>query len=90
MLDMFTKVIKSDPVKNTSKAGVFDKVDVVKTLTHALIIGACASVAILGDETVKFLTSADLGVYTALLVPLVSTLFVGIQKWLKDHDKPAE
>jgi|SaaInlStandDraft_2_1057019.scaffolds.fasta_scaffold479683_1 hypothetical protein len=57
--------------------------DVVGLVQTAVLVGLSAAVAYAVDN----LGSLDLGVWTAMIVPVVAVGLQGLQKWIKDNTK---
>lgn len=69
--------------QETSPTGKLDKVDAVKMLTNAAIMGVLAALAVVSDN----IANLDLGNYTALAVPVLSLLVEAIVRTLKNNKK---
>lgn len=69
-------------IQDTSSAKSLDSTDFGKLAAHVLIGAAVAALTIIGEK----LASIDMGMYTALIIPLGTALISTAQKWLRDHD----
>lgn len=81
MLDIIRKIINLGA--STSPSNTINSVDVKKILRDAVIVGVGASLTFLLDSVHVI----DFGVYTPLLVPILTTALNTAVKWIKDNSK---
>jgi len=78
---MFKFLLANHGADNSVK-GELNKTDYKKIAVHVLIVGAAAALTALGEN----LAHVDFGTLNALVVPIVSSVLITVQKWLKDAD----
>lgn len=76
---LFKVVVKTVP--SDSPAGVADKVDALKAIRTAGLVGIAASLSYL----VTHLSSVDLGEYATTLVPVVAFVLDYLYRLVKDN-----
>jgi len=69
-------------VPDTSPTGSVNKNDLAKIAVHALIVGATAILVVIGEQ----IGNIDFGPYNALIVPVISSAVIWLQKLLKNND----
>jgi hypothetical protein len=82
MLDKIKELFLGKAVKDTSPALTVNKTDYQKIIVHAAIVGASAALVVIGEN----LANIDFGTLNALIVPVLSSTLIFIQKWLKDNE----
>lgn len=65
-----------------SKSFQFDRVDAMKVVRHAVVVGVAAGLGVLVDSV----GGMNFGVYTALLVPVISSALNAAMRYVKSNE----
>ena len=74
--------IQRGAVNDESPKYTVDKVDWYKVGVHAVIVASSAALLVVSEVILKI----DFGQYNALLVPVISSALVWLQKFLKNNE----